>query len=331
MPVLTALLACAFLCLCALVSGVLLFSAPIAVLPFSCVGGAVFAALLMLCRSRWLFALCPAAFGLTAAVCFFTGLSGGSAAAALCAGLWALFFLPMGVVTAACVYARKSCSASVMALSFTAAGFAALCAGCFVIAVLVRGFDIGALLRDQVMERLLSIELPVRGGETAALFSEEAAAQLIQYVLLLSPALLSLAAMSAAFLTAKSFYLLIRLFDMTALFPDPKWRIRPRKSTAVLYCAAYVLSFLFSTSEGMQSAYFAAENIAVIFTAPFAVVGFRLLFRRLSANASFVMRSAWVLLAVLVAVADASLLLTVAAFFGVFSVLKKKKAPPRSD
>lgn len=328
LPLPTAVIAAFLVCLLSSFSAVIMLNGVIVVaLALSAVASAVFALLLILCRRVWVFAVVPVI--ISAVVIFCADSSGLSAAL-----VFSQTFLAVGLVLAACIYLGKTCSYSIIAVSVTLAPWLLVCLILFII-LSPDMYNFGLTIRENIsnitsdlyngtISSITSMTLTSYDGVEQTVFSHEAAVQIVNYISIMSPALIILSLMGTAFLSAKTLYGFFVLFGITDLLRDHKWMINPRKSTAVVYCISYLFAFLFSTAKGMDVLYFAAYNVSVIFSAPMAVCGFREILKKISKNASAKIKLAWVVLFIFIFIGSTSLFIAVAAFFGVFTTLKKK-------
>ena len=324
MPTATAVAAIVLVCLFSVFSGVMITSSPWVALALTALAAAIFGVVLILWRSGLAFVAVPVVLAATAVVYFCTG----SVTAALPASFFAIAFAPLGGALSFCVYGRRNCSAAVLALSAVTAAWLAASIAFLAATGNLSGInfaDFKNTVSEFLIESIMSLSLTSPDGTEMVFFSREAAVEIVRFTLLMSPGILIVSVMAVAALCAKMFYGFIRLFNITKLLSDPQWLITVKKSTAVVYCAAYTAALLLAFSPGMEGFYFAAENVAIIFTPPLAIVGFRFIMARIGKNLSPPRKMMLGVLIVLFLLANSSLILAIAAFFGVFSVLKKDK------
>lgn len=329
LPLPTAIIAAFLVCLLSSFSAVIMLNGVIVIaLALSSVASAVFALLLILCRRFWVFAVAPV---IIVSVFVFCSDSSGFVTAVL----FSQTFLPAGIILAACVYLGKTCSSSILSVSAALAPWLVLCVLSFVILSLdIFDFtltipenfsNITSDLYDGIISSITSMTLTSYDGGEQILFSYDAAVQIVNYVSLMSPALIILSLMGTAFVSVKTLYGFFVLFGITDLLRDHRWMINPKKSTAIVYCASYILAFIFSITKGVDVLYYTAYNLSVIFSAPMAVCGFREIMKRVSKNASSKVKIAWIVLFIFIFIGSTNFFVAVSAFFGVFKILKKKK------
>lgn len=327
LPLPTAVIAALLVCLLSSFSALMLMSSAITALALSAVSSAVFTLLLILCRRLWVFMTAPVVIAVV--IIFSSEISD-----SITTAVFSLLFLIAGLALASCVYLGKSCSATILSVSLVLALWLLICILLFILvtpglydfseSVQKNLLKTGQTVFDGLVSSLSSVTIKLYDGAEQNLLSHESATQVVRYLSLLAPSILSLSVMGVAFLAAKTLYGFFVLFGITDLLRDPKWMINPKKSTAYVYCFSYIMAFLFSTSQGMEGIYFAFYNISVIFTAPMAVSGLREMKRKILKNTSSIARAGWVVLILIVFTVNMTLIFTIAAFFGVFTILKKK-------
>lgn len=334
LPLPTAIVAALLVCLLSSFSGVFMLNYEIiTAFALSAASGAVFTLLIILCRKVWILFTAPVA---AAAVAAFSSGKPDSVFGIV----FSLTFVVVGITLAACVYLGRPCSSTILSVSLALAPWIFLCLIFFIL--LTPGLynfnmpvrenlsNIGSKLSDGIVSSLLSFSLTASDGTELVVFSYDAASQIVRLLALLSPSIIILSVMSVAFASSKILYGFFLLFGITDLLRYHKWAIVPQKSTAVIYCVSYAFSLIFQAVQNSEGFYFAMYNLSVIMSAPLAIFGFNEIIRRISKNSSVFTKISFIVLSVIIAVINFSVLLVITAFFGVFTVFKKH-SPKQSD
>jgi Predicted membrane protein (DUF2232). len=323
MPVPTAVTAILLVCIFSVFAGVMISSSPWVSLALTALSAAIFGVILILWRSRLAVIAVLVVSAGTAAVCFLTN----NPTAALPASFFAAGFAPLGLTLSACVYGQKNCSSAILALSAVNAVWLAASIALFIAAGNSANIDFADFkntLSEFLIQSVMSLSVESPDGTEMFFFARDAAAEIVRFTLLMSPGISAVTVMAVSALSAKAFYGFMRLFDITKLLPDPQWHITVKKSTAAVYCASYIAALLLAFSPGLEGIYYAAENIVLIFTFPLAIAGFGFIMSKTAKKLSPPRKlTLWIFIMFLL-LANTSLILAIAAFFGVFSVFKKQ-------
>lgn len=102
-------------------------------------------------------------------------------------------------------------------------------------------------------------------------FTEEIIDTLIEYLLVLSPSLFVCLLLTVAYLTTVFYVMLYRIFRPS---PGVEWRVEMSVFSAVVFLASYAIIAVLSTAK-INSVSLTAENIIIILTPGFALIGIR--------------------------------------------------------
>ena len=232
--------------------------------------------------------------------------------------IFSLFTVYDGVIL------KYSCSKTII--------YTAVCYGVTILVIIVITYLLNPVMLKSSAEYIIedihnwltSIRINSPSGKIP-LFSEESATEYINYIIYILPSLIALLLMSIAAVSAKFSYILLSAFSQTEILSDEKWLIKSNLAGAIIYTCAYVMSFFFATSYGMEIFYYSAENIVIIFTPALFLTGFRAALERLCRNSEGgSLKLLWILIFCLFLFAATSFTCAVFSFIGAAGIIKTK-------
>lgn len=285
------------------VSG-LLFPDPTAFLALS-VSSALIASLIFTYRSAAVMLAPAAAF---AAVLVIDG--------SLVSAMFPLCSAAPAFVLAVMFYKRSRRAATVTAMSVLfALSFAAL----FGVAYLTEPYlipDVDAV-RTSLTETIASLTVNTAKGKVP-LYTDDAAASLAEYFVLLTPAAVITVINAVSFVSAAIFVLSVRLFGFCDMIPDGKWTYTPELAAAVTYLLSYAVSASLVPFPSADVIGFAAENVLIALIPAMMIAGERALYSLSKKHDRLIL---FVILSVLVLLISPSIYLMIISFWGAFHVI----------
>lgn len=161
---------------------------------------------------------------------------------------------------------------------------AALGAGCVVYLTLALALNFGGLSAAAFKIAYDSFMGGIREDFMAYGLTEDIVTTLIGYMLVLSPSMIICLLLFTAFLTTAFYTILCRLFRLEErLLPSSPWRFEMSIMSACVFIAAYAVTMLFSAGSATALS-LTAENIIIILTPGFALIGAKRAVNRIKAK-----------------------------------------------
>lgn len=195
--------------------------------------------------------------------------------------LWilsAFLYIPVGIVLAGCIYARRGLTVTTAVLAVVFALLLLSCAGMQLQLTYGNIREGAVILWEQLQagltDMLSSVGLP---GENGVLFvyTEKDIQAIIQSAVMLLPAMGILTCQLLAYLCAKLYRLLALAVGAGFLFKKEKWALTASAPAYIVFTVSYFIS-LFASESSVVS--YAAFNLFYIFLPVTAAAGFHVVF-----------------------------------------------------
>lgn len=131
---------------------------------------------------------------------------------------------------------------------------------------------------EPLKEALLELEIETQNG-TVSLYTEESVTELINSIMILLPAAGICILSVIAYITTSVFAFTVKLGGAEDMLPSRPWKFTMSIVSACVFVAAYLCGIFFASSK-TTVIWAAAQNITLILTPGFALIGFRTAFGR---------------------------------------------------
>ena len=236
---------------------------------------------------------------------------------------YTLIYLPVALAIALCAYKKYTKSRTVITAA-CAAGIAVAAIGAVLFLLSPDAIPSYDSLYTSIRDFFSAVGINTRSGRTA-LFTQEAAEGIANYIMLSLPAAFIITVSVSSYIATLTYEALMRLFYFGDYIPNSgKWIYSPAVVTAAIYLLSYFVSAATISYPKADVVGYAAENMLLALLPAMLFTGLRAAY---TLSAKHERKILFVVLTVIVLTVSPSLYLMIISFWGAISVIAAHTAP----